>query len=215
MDFIVENLLDIIIVIVCLTVLIGSFFKPTYRYARWLGGLVVASIVVLLVKNVNVLNFIESYFVDFANLITFEAMIHNIFVVMGKGHQIGTPIFDMVHHLSLLASLGLVAFVIYNVIKATLHNLRIKRLVRKGRYVYNKPIGSFLLALLIVVIGLITTTTIASLPFEVNYVKESIILSTTSNILTSVFNFLKSMIPQIPTYESLVDLIAGIRVGMY
>lgn len=215
MDFIIENLLDIIIVIVCLTVLIGSFFKPTYRYVRWLTGLFFAALVVLLVKNVNVLNFIESYFVDFANLITFDVMIHNIFVVIGKQSLLGTPIFDMVHNLTLLASLGLVVFIIVNLLMGITHKLRVGRLIRKGRYIYNKPFGSFLLAMLIVVIGLITTTTIASLPFETNYVGQSVILTTTSNLLTSVFNTLRSFIPQIPTYESLVDLIAGIRVGMY
>ena len=61
-EFLEPIFLDLVIVVLSLTVIISSFFRPTFRYIRWLVGLFISFIAVFLFKAVSFFNFIESYF---------------------------------------------------------------------------------------------------------------------------------------------------------
>ncbi len=212
MQIVVDNLFDIIIVILSLTVIIGSFFKPTFRYVRWLVGLLVASILVVLIKGVRFFKFIETYLAELLSKLGFEELIKQVFVTFDKAYLIDTYKFDTVYNLSTLLILFIVIYVIVNLIMGISHSIKVRRLNSKGNYVYNSPIGSFILALLIVVIGISAATfTFAALPFEIDYVKESIIMSTTYNIFDIIINLIRSFIPACPNLETIVEMIAGIQ----
>ena len=84
MEFISTYLLDITISIVVLSILIGSFFKPTQRYARWLTGLTVAILLVGLIKNIPFFNFVEYYIQQLFITINFESLVQLIYTLLGR-----------------------------------------------------------------------------------------------------------------------------------
>lgn len=208
-------LLDIIIVIVSLTILIGSFYKSTHRYVRGLVGIIFAGLVIYLVKDVEALNFLEYYVHQFFLLIKYEDFMKFIFTFAGKEALIGTSTFDIIHNLSMLGILGLVVFIIVNIIMGTAHSRKVNKYVKLGHYVYNKPVGSFILALLILVIGLVGTTVFLSLEFDKNYVEKSLILYNIYINLENLFNYLNSLVPAIQPLEHYVNWISGIRLGVF
>lgn len=208
-------LLDIIIVIVSLTALIGAFYKPTHRYVRGLVGLLAAGLVVFLVKNVEFFNFAEYYVHQFFQLIKYEDFLKNIYVLAGQESLIETSSFQIIYNWSMLAILGFIVFVIVNVIMGVIHSNKIKKHVKLGHYVYNKPVCSFLLSLFILIIGLIGTSIFLSLDFVNNYTEQSLILYNIYINIENIINNISASVPSIQPFENYIEWLSLMRVGMY
>lgn len=208
-------LLDIVIVIVSLATLIGASYKPTHRYVRGLVGLIVAAIVVVLIKNVEALNFIEFYVHQFFQAIRYEEFMKYIFTISGKEYLIETNSFEIVYNLSMLGIIGLVVFVIVNLIMGLRHSNKIKKHVKLGHYVYNKPLCSFLLAFLLLAIGLVGTSIFLSLNFEKNYTETSLILYNIYINIENIVNNLSNSVSFIKPMDFYIDMISNIELGSF
>ena len=94
------------------------------------------------------------------------------------------------------------------------HALKVRRANRRGDYVYNSPIGSFILAVICCAFGIITLTIVfAALPFETDFVSQNFILRNVYGALEYVFNLINRYIPQIQPLDEYISKIANIKVG--
>lgn len=203
-------LLDIIIAVVALVVIISSFFKPTFKYVRWLVGFILAGVVVFLIKTVKFFNFIETALYNFADKIHFNNFC-TAFIKFFKG-EISQGKIDQASHVLILVVLGLLVFVVVNLFMGLSHNLKVRKSNKRGNYVYNKPFASFILSLVCVVFGIVAVTiTFKALPFSVNYVSQenSQIMYYTYLILDNLFNVLKSIIPGMGSLDDYIRLITA------
>ena len=216
MEFISTYLLDIAIAIISLTVLIGSFYKPTHRYFRWLVGLTLAGATVLLVKNVDFFNFVEFYVHNFFQSLSFESLFQLIYSANGKADLIGSEGYYALYNLSMLGIIALVVFIITNVFMHFGYKARVKALLKKGKYVYNKPLCSFILALLIVIICLIGTSFILSINYNgICYTETSLILYNIKINMVNLLDGLSSTIPFIKPYDFYLDMLSKVEIGSY
>ena len=202
-------LLDIIIAVVALVVIISSFFKPTFKYVRWLVGMIVAGLVVILIKTVKFFNFVETAIYNFANKIHFNIFCEKFFKFF-KGDLMTQSKINQGTTVMVLVVVGLIVFVIINLLMGLSHRIKVRRSNKKGNYVYSKPFGSFILSLICVVFGVaIITITFKALPFSVNYVSQenSIIMYYTYSILNNLFDLLKSVIPGMGSLDDYIRLI--------
>ena len=183
-------LLDIIIAVIALVVIISSFFKPTFKYVRWLVGFIFAGVAVFLVKTVKFFNFVEVALAIFLKKINFAK--YTVAVIeFFKG--------DIADQVKLIMGLA--------------HGAKVRRSNRRGNYVYSKPFASFILSLVCVVFGIVAVTiTFKALPFSVDYVakENSQIMYYTYLGLDNLFKFLKSFIPSMGTLDDYIRLIAHI-----
>ena len=213
MQVVVNHFLDIVIAVVSLVVIISSFYKPTFRYIRWLVGIFAGALVAALIKGVRLFNFIEK---DIATIVTKfkgEAIVHKICDFLGKG-ELPQEKFDTVYNLFILVIIGLLVFIIINVIMGVAHGLKVRRANRRGDYVYNSPVGSFILATICCIIGTVCLTVVfAALPFQTDFVSQNYILKYTYKIIEYIFNLAHSVIPQIQPFGHYIDKISGIKLG--
>lgn len=214
MQVVVNHFLDIVIAVVSLVVIISSFYKPTFRYIRWLVGAFAGFLVAALVKGVRLFNFIEKDIATIVSKLKGEAIVHKICEFLGKG-ELAKEKFDTVYNLFILVIIGLIVFIIINLIMGIAHGLKVRRANRRGDYVYNSPVGSFFLATICCVLGIICVTIIfAALPFETDFVSQNFILRNTYKVLEYIFNLIHSVIPQIQPFGHYIDKISGIRLGV-
>jgi len=206
-------LLDIIIAIIAFVVIVSSFFKPTFRYVRWLVGFLFAGVTVILVKSVKVFNFVENALINFLDKIKF-ANFAEIVIEFFKGDIADSSKLNQASHIMALAILGLLVFILVNVIMGLSHGAKVRRENKKGNYVYNKPFASFILSLFCVVFGVVAVTiTFKALPFSVNYVstENSYIMYYTYNGLNFVFDSLKSVIPSMRSLDDYIKVITYVK----
>ena len=83
MQFVVNHFLDIVIAVVSLVVIISSFYKPTFRYIRWLVGIFAGFLVAALVIGVRLFNFIEKAIATIISKFKGEAIVHKICDFLG------------------------------------------------------------------------------------------------------------------------------------
>lgn len=214
MEIVVNHFLDIVIAVVSLVVIISSFYKPTFRYIRWLVGIFAGFLVAALVKGVRLFNFIEKDIATIISKFKGEAIVHKICDFLGKG-ELPQEKFDTVYNLFILVIIGLIVFIVINLIMGIAHGLKVRRANRRGDYVYNSPVGSFILATICCILGTVCLTVVfAALPFQTDFVSQNYILRYTYKIIEYVFNFIHSVIPQIQPFGHYIEKIAGIRLGV-
>lgn len=212
-SILVNHLFDIIIAVIALAVIISSFFKPTFRYFRWLVGLVVSVVTMYVIKAVDFFNFVETYLAELFTKLNFRNVTDAILKFFGK-ENLPIEKADTVYHLFVLLAVGLLVFILVNLIMGLSHSAKVRRANKKDNYVYNSPITSFILSLLVVASGIvIVTVTFAALPFDIDYVSQSVIMKTTYGLLETVLNFIHSVIPAILPLSEYVEKIAGIKVA--
>lgn len=212
MEFFNKYFLDIIIAVVSLVVIFSSFFKPTFRYVRWLVGYFIAFLAVILLKAVKIFNFIETAFVSLLEKINFAKYVETV-IEFFKGDITNQAKLDQATNVVALVILGLLIFIIVNVIMGLAHSSKVRRSNRRGNYVYNRPLASFILSLICVALGIISVTLIfKALPFQVNYVdkENSQIMYFTYNLLSSTFDFLHSVVPAIQPLDTYIDFFARV-----
>lgn len=205
-------LLDIIIAVIALVVIISSFFKPTFKYVRWLVGFIFAGVTVFLVKTVKFFNFVEVALANFLKKINFAKYTEAV-IEFFKGDIADQVKLDKATHIIALALIALLVFILVNLIMGLAHGAKVRRSNRRGNYVYSKPFASFILSLVCVVFGIVAVTiTFKALPFSVDYVakENSQIMYYTYLGLDNLFKLLKSFIPSMGTLDDYIRLIAHI-----
>lgn len=214
MQFIVNHFLDIVITVVSLVVIISSFYRPTFRYIRNLVGIFAGALVAALVKGVRLFNFIEKDIATLVSKLKGEAIVRKICEFLGKG-DLAQDKFDTVYNLFVLVIIGFIVYAIINIIMAIAHGLKVRRANRRGDYVYNSPVGSFILSVICCIFGVVCVTVIfAALPFENDFVTQNFILRNTYKVIEFIFDVIHSVIPQIQPFGHYIDKISGIRVGV-
>lgn len=214
MQVVVNHFLDIVIAVVSLVVIISSFYKPTFRYIRWLVGIFAGFIVAAIIKGVRLFNFIEKDIATIVSRFKGEAIVQKICEFLGKG-ELAQEKFDTVYNLFILVVIGLIVFIIVNLIMGIAHGLKVRRANKRGNYVYNSPIGSFILATICCILGTVCLTVIfAALPFQNDFVSQNYILKYTYQFIEFIFNFIHSIIPQVQPFGHYLDKISGIRIGL-
>lgn len=211
-EFLEPIFLDLVIVVLSLTVIISSFFRPTFRYIRWLVGLFISFIAVFLFKAVDFFNFIETYFSRIMYKLKFDRVVEKV-VELFKGEMAQSKL-DAATNLGILCVFAFLVFVLVNIIMGLSHWAKVRRSNKKGNYVYNSPVGSFFLSLTCVLIGIVAVTiAFKTVPFTVDYVAESRIMTLTYKVLTKGFNFIHSLIPAIKPFEYYIELLSNVRVA--
>ena len=211
-EFIKPIFLDLVIIVLSLTVLLSSFYKPTFRYFRWLVGLFISFIAVFLLKAVRFFNFIETYFSRIMYRIKFDSFIEKV-VELFKGEMEQSKL-DAATNIGMLCAFALVVFVFVNIIMGLSHWAKVRRSNKKGNYVYNSPVGSFFLALTCVLVGIVAVTVAFKiLPFTVDYVAESRILTFTFKVLRKGFDILHSLIPAIKPLSHYLEMVSNVTVA--
>ena len=213
MQIIVNHFLDIVIAVVSLVVIISSFYKPTFRYIRWLVGIFSGCLVAAIIKGVNLFNFIERDIAEVVSRLHGEAIVKGICAFFGKG-ELASAKFDTVYNLFILVIIALLVFIIVNIVMGIAHGLKVRRANRRGDYVYNSPIGSCILAIICCLLGTVALTIVfAALPFETDYVSQNYILKNVYGALEYIFNLINRYIPQIQPLDEYISKIANIKVG--
>ena len=214
MQVVVNHFLDIVIAVVSLVVIISSFYKPTFRYIRWLVGIFAGFIVAAIIKGVRLFNFIEKDIATIVSRFKGEVIVQKICEFLGKG-ELAQEKFDTVYNLFILVVIGLIVFIIVNLIMGIAHGLKVRRANKRGNYVYNSPVGSFILATICCILGTVCLTVIfAALPFQNDFVSQNYILKYTYQFIEFIFNFIHSIIPQVQPFGHYLDKISGIRIGL-
>lgn len=213
MEVVVNHFLDIVIAVVSLVVIISSFYKPTFRYIRWLVGFFAGILVAAIIKGVKLFNFIERDIATTFAKFKGEAIVHKICDFLGKG-ELASDKFNTVYNLFILVIIALLVFIVVNIVMGISHAIKVRRANRRGDYVYNSPIGSCILAIICCILGTITLTIIfAALPFETDYVSQNFILRNVYGALEYVFNLINRYIPQIQPLDEYISKISNIKVG--
>ena len=190
MEVVVNHFLDIVIAVVSLVVIISSFYKPTFRYIRWLVGIFAGFLVAAIIKGVKLFNFIERDIATVVSRLHGEAIVHKICDFFGKG-ELASDKFNTVYNLFILVIIALLVFIVVNIVMGISHAIKVRRANRRGDYVYNSPIGSCILAIICCILGTITLTIVfAALPFETDYVSQNYILRNVYGALEYVFNLI-------------------------
>lgn len=213
MEVVVNHFLDIVIAVVSLVVIISSFYKPTFRYIRWLVGIFAGFLVAAIIKGVKLFNFIERDIATVVSRLHGEAIVHKICDFFGKG-ELASDKFNTVYNLFILVIIALLVFIVVNIVMGISHAIKVRRANRRGDYVYNSPIGSCILAIICCILGTITLTIVfAALPFETDYVSQNFILRNVYGALEYVFNLINRYIPQIQPLDEYISKISNIKVG--
>lgn len=213
MEVVVNHFLDIVIAVVSLVVIISSFYKPTFRYIRWLVGIFAGFLVAAIIKGVKLFNFIERDIATVVSRLHGEAIVHKICDFFGKG-ELASDKFNTVYNLFILVIIALLVFIVVNIVMGISHAIKVRRANRRGDYVYNSPIGSCILAIICCILGTITLTIVfAALPFETDYVSQNYILRNVYGALEYVFNLINRYIPQIQPLDEYISKISNIKVG--
>ena len=173
MQIIVNHFLDIVIAVVSLVVIISSFYKPTFRYIRWLVGIFAGALVAAIIKGVKLFNFIERDIATVVSKLKGEAIVYKLCEFLGKG-ELTSDKFDTVYNLFILVIIALIVFIVVNIVMGFIHGIKVRRANKRGDYVYNSPIGSFILATICCILGTVTLTVLfAGLPFQTDYVSQN------------------------------------------
>ena len=214
MQVIVNHFLDIVIAVVSLVVIISSFYKPTFRYIRWLVGIFAGVLVAAIIKGVRLFNFIERDIATVFAKFKGEAIVRKLCYLFGK-EELTSDKFDTVYNLFILVLIAIGVFIVVNIVMGVAHGIKVRRSNRVGDYVYNSPIGSCILATICCVLGTITLTVIfAALPFQTDYVSQNFILRNVYKVLEYGFDLVHKYIPQIQQLDHYIGKISGIKVGI-
>lgn len=209
-EFLINYLVDIIIAIISLAVIISSFYKPTFRYVRHLVGLLVSFLAIFLLKTVNLFNIVEVFIEGLFAKINFKAFVSQALGFLGYANLAEYKL-DSVYYLSIMFIFGLVVFLLVNLLMGLAHSKKVAQANKRGEYVYSKPIGSFLLALVLLVIGLFTTTIIfATLPFDIDYISQSHVFKFLNSLLENGYGFIKPFVPMFDGLEHYTDVVVRI-----
>ena len=91
------------------------------------------------------------------------------------------------------------------------HKRKVKNARKEGNYKYNSPLGSFLLATILLVIGIFTATIlISTLPFDVDLIGKSYVLNFANNLLNAGYAFVKPHIVMFDGCEHYTDVVVRI-----
>ena len=205
-----NHLVDIIIGIFALTVIIRSFYKPTHRYIRNLVGLLISFLTIFVLKTVDLFNVVEVYLEGFFASINFKGIITTIVNLVGYSDLPEYKI-DSIYYLSIITIFGLVIYLLVNFFMALGHNRKVKLARKEGNHKYNSPIGSFLFATILLVIGIFTTTILfATLPFDIDVISKSYVLTIANNLLNAGYAFVKPYIVMFDGFEHYTDVVVRI-----
>lgn len=206
MDVVINHLVDIIIAVIAFAIIVSSFYRPTHKFARRLVGLLISFLAIFILKTVHLFNVVEVYLETFFASINFKGFIVTALGFIGYGDLAANKV-DAIYYLSIVAIFGLVIYFIVTALMGLSHRRKTKRAIKQGEYKYSKPLCSFILSTILLVIGIFVTTILfKTLPFDVDYVGKSYVLSFADNLLQTAYTFVKPYIAMFDGLEHYSDV---------